>query len=182
MEEIWKDVAGYEGLYQVSNMGRVKSLARTRNMNLPWGGIAPVNERIRKFGKSLGYQNITLSKNGVNERIRVHKLVAMTFIPNPRGCTQINHKNGDKHDNRVENLEWVTPSENQRHAIETGLRKDAFRRKKVNHYDRDGNFIRSWNGYVEIRDALGIPCQSVCNCCKGRCPSANGYIWRLADE
>lgn len=105
MEEIWKDVPGYEGLYQVINMGRVKSLARTRDMNLPQcKKPAPVTERIMRYGKSLGYQNVTLSKNGAVERIRVHKLVAMTFIPNPRLCTQINHKNGDKHDNRVENL------------------------------------------------------------------------------
>lgn len=183
MEEIWKDIDGYEGLYQVSNMGRVKSLERTRNMNLPsHKKPAPVSERILTFGKSLGYRSVTLAKCGVNKHFRVHKLVALAFIPNPDNKTQINHKDGDKHNNRVDNLEWVTPKENQRHAIKLGLRDDSFRRKTVNQYDRDGNFIRSWNGYVEIRDKLGFPVQAICGCCKGRNPTAYGYVWRLADE
>ena len=182
MQEIWKDVPGYEGLYQVSNMGRVKSLARTRKMNLPGRDTASVSERILKFGASQGYHAVTLAKDGINRKIRLHKLVALVFVPNPDNKPDINHKDGDKHNNRSDNLEWVTPSENQRHAISTGLRKDELRRKRVNQYDRNGNFIRSWNGYVEIKEALGIPCQSVCGCCKGRCPTAYGYIWRLAGE
>lgn len=209
MEEIWKDVPGYEGLYQVSNMGRVKSLARTRDMNLPGRNKpAPVPERILRYGKSLGYQNVTLSKNGAVERIRVHKLVAMTFIPNPRFCTQINHKNGDKHDNRVENLEWCTPKENIRHARETGLikitpsfkghhhTKEAIRRIKegnkwgtsknhrvIDQYDYGGSlFLRKWHGFVEIEKTLGFNCKNVQACCKGRIKHAYGYSWRYADE
>lgn len=208
MEEIWKDVPGYEGLYQVSNMGRVKSLERTREMNLPDHTTAPVNERIRKFGKSLGYQNVTLSKDGINKHFRVHKLVAMTFIPNPRLCTQINHKNGDKHDNRVENLEWCTPKENICHARETGLikttpsfkghhhTKEAIRRIKdgnkwgtskrhrvIDQYDYDGIlFLRTWHGFVEIKKTLGFNGQNVQACCNGRIKHAYGYSWRYADE
>lgn len=181
-KEVWKDIAGYDGLYQVSNMGRVKSLERTRNMNLPGRKKrAPVSERILKFGQSQGYQAVTLARDGVNKKIRLHKLVALAFIPNPDNKPEINHKDGNKHNNCADNLEWVTPIENQRHAISSGLRDDSFRRKTVNQYDRDGNFIRSWNGYVEIKDVLGLPPQAICGCCKGRNPTAYGYVWRLAD-
>lgn len=182
--EIWKDIAGYEGLYQVSNMGRVKSLERTRNMNNPNAkspAFAPVNERILTFGKSLGYRRVILAKDGVNRGFRVHKLVALAFIPNPENKTQINHKDGDKHNNRAENLEWVTPSENQQHALKTGLRNGLKWRKTVNQYSLDGTFIRSWAGYVEINETLGFAKQAICHCCKGRCPTAYGYIWRLAN-
>ncbi len=183
MEEIWKDVPGYEGLYQVSNMGRVKSLERTRNMNLPGHKKpAPVPERILKFGESQGYQAVTLAKDGVNRKIRVHKLVALSFIPNPDRKPDINHKDGNKHNNTIENLEWVTAKENQQHALATGLRSGENRRKIVNQYSRDGAFIRSWSGYVEIEQVLGFSRQMICHCCKGRVPTAFGYIWRHANE
>lgn len=183
MTEVWKDIDGYEGLYQVSNMGRVKSLERTRNMNQP-GHDKPVrvSERILKFGSSLGYLSVRLSKDGLVKQIRVHKLVALAFVPNPLGKPHINHKDGNKHNNRFDNLEWVTPSENQQHAILNGLRGDKLRRKTVNQYDSSGNFIRSWDGYVEIKQVLGFTPQMICHCCKGRTHTAFGYIWRLQGE
>lgn len=183
MDEIWKDIEGYEGLYQVSNMGRVKSLERTRNMNLPGHKKpAPVPERILKFGESHGYLAVTLAKGGVNRKIRVHKLVALAFIPNPDRKPDINHKDGNKHNNAVENFEWVTAKENQQHALATGLRRGENRRKIVNKYSRDGAFIRSWSGYVEIEQVLGFSRQMICHCCKGRTPTAFGFVWRHADE
>ena len=183
MEEIWKDIEGYEGLYQVSNMGRVKSLARTRNMNLhDHRSVAPVPERILKFGQSLGYQAVTLAKDGVNRTFRVHKLVALAFIQNPDRKPEINHKDGNKHNNKAENLEWVTAKENQRHAISTGLRNDMRRRKVINQYSRDGVLLNVWYGYAEIEKSLGLPRQTICNCCKGRTYTAAGYIWRHPDD
>lgn len=180
--EVWKDIAGYEGLYQISNTGRVKSLERTRNMNLPsCKKPAPVHERILTFGKSLGYRSVILAKDGINRHFRVHKLVALAFIPNPENKPQINHKDGDKHNNFVENLEWATPKENQQHAIATGLRNGESYRKIVNQYSRDGKFIRSWSGYVEVEQVLGFKRQTLCKCCKGYAPTAYGYVWRHAD-
>ena len=121
MEEIWKDIPGYEGYYQVSNQGNFRSLPRI---------IAYKKYGTRLYpGKSLlkdraydGYDRIVLSKEGKKTLFPAHRLVALTFIPNPENKPFINHINGCKHDNRVENLEWCTASENMRHADRTGLR------------------------------------------------------------
>lgn len=113
--EEWRDVAGYEGLYQVSNMGRVKSFHHGKVVV-----FSPKCYRNR-------YPEVYLSNNGRDERVLAHRLVAQTFIPNPEGKEQVNHKNGVKSDNRIENLEWVTGSENMRHAYRTGLAKPCRR-------------------------------------------------------
>lgn len=109
--EIWKDIFGFEGYYQVSSMGRIKSLKYQ-------GG-----PRIMRGGSAWGYKNIKLTINYVNTYFRVHKLVALAFLPNPDNKLEINHKNGIKHDNRLENLEWATRSENAQHSYDTGLQK-----------------------------------------------------------
>ena len=119
--EIWKDIAGYEGWYQVSNMGRVRSVDRTvyfkdgRRSRFYKG-------QIKSFKYHNGYQMVNLLKNKNLEVVYVHRLVLETFVPQVEGKTWCNHKNGIKSDNRVENLEWCTPSENNQHATEMGLR------------------------------------------------------------
>jgi len=116
-EEIWKDIDGYEGLYQVSNIGRVRSLPRT----VPDGGRR--KGMIMKPHISNNYIHIGLYDRASkkNKSQIVHRLIAKTFIPNPLNKPQVNHINGIKHDNRVENLEWVTNAENMQHAFKTGL-------------------------------------------------------------
>lgn len=110
-EEIWRDICGYEGLYQVSNCGRVKRFHKT------------TPPRILKPGlNTWGYLKVSLSRNNENETQNIHRLVAQAFIPNPDGKPQVNHKDGDKTNNCVDNLEWCTHEENNRHAIATGLR------------------------------------------------------------
>ena len=103
MEEIWKDIEGYEGYYQVSNLGRIKSLKRPRIMK------SHLNE-------ATGYIGQNLSNGQIKKYCLVHRLVAKAFIPNPENKNQINHKNGDKTDNNVTNLEWATQSENMKHS------------------------------------------------------------------
>lgn len=110
MEEIWKQIEGGYEEYQVSNFGQIKSLKSK-------------NEKILHLDKDrYGYMNVKLCKNGTMKKFKVHRLVAMAFIENPNGFPEINHKDGNKENNFVENLEWVTKSQNIKHAFDTGLK------------------------------------------------------------
>jgi len=112
--EIFRNIKGYEGLYQISNLGRVKSLLRKR----------VIVRRILSPSKGgWGYYHVTLCKNGESKNAKIHRLVALCFMSNPKNKPEINHKNGIKADNRIENLEWVTKSENELHAYKNGLKK-----------------------------------------------------------
>lgn len=111
--EIWRDVLDYEGFYQVSNMGRLKSLH--------YGKSTILNPSMA----SDGYKNVTLTLNGKKKYFRLHVLVARAFIPNPDNKPCVNHIDGDKSNNRADNLQWVTHSENTRHAYNKGLAKSA---------------------------------------------------------
>lgn len=116
MTEIWKDVVGYEGLYQVSNLGRVKSLPKQV-------GFRPQQEKLTAiFIDKRGYCKTNLYKNNTHKQVYVHILVGQAFIPNVADKPQINHIDGDKTNNTVENLEWCTAKENVRHAYTTGLK------------------------------------------------------------
>lgn len=107
--EIWKDIIGFESLYEVSNYGQIRNVKTLR---------------ILKFHlETKGYLGISLRKNNKSKRFAVHRLVAIAFIPNPENKPEVNHKDGDKQNNRVDNLEWATAKENTNHSINTGLRK-----------------------------------------------------------
>lgn len=117
MIEEWKDVIGYEGSYQVSNLGRVKSVGRHADTKAFGGGVYKIHEKILKTDTvNNGYLRITVSLNGKTKRFMVHRLVAIVFIPNTENLPHVNHKNGVKTDNYVSNLEWCTPSENEKHS------------------------------------------------------------------
>ena len=123
MSEIWKDIPGFEGMYQVSSLGQVKSLPRTI-----WNGkgyYVSKEKLLHPNTLAKGYFQVELRKDGIRQCFQVHRLVAMAFIYNPKpiGYNQINHINGNKQDNRVDNLEWCNNSLNQKHAWAIGLQK-----------------------------------------------------------
>jgi hypothetical protein len=117
VEEIWKDAVGYEGFYQISSIGRLKSIPRKRVLK----------ERfIKTFPDKNGYMKTVIHRGSVAKiNVILHRMVATAFIPNPDGLDQVNHKNGIKSDNRVENLEWCSGEYNQKHARDMGLHSCA---------------------------------------------------------
>ena len=118
-DEVWKDIEGYEGLYQVSTCGNIKSLPKIRRNGT---GTYVQKERLLKpSNTSTGYKKVELCKDGKRKGFKVHRLVAIAFIPNPDNKPEVNHIDGNKINNNIDNLEWVTSSENTIHAYETGL-------------------------------------------------------------
>lgn len=172
--EIWKDIPGYEGLYQVSNLGNIKSLDR-----YVFGIYKDrfIRGKIKKLTiNKKGYLKITLFKNGKGNTREVHRIIAEAFIPNIENKSQVNHIDGNKQNNNVENLEWVTPRENNIHSIEVL----EHCKKAVIQFDLNGKFV---NGYMSIKEAAEKnnlkPC-SISNCINGRKKTAGGYEWVLA--
>lgn len=124
MEEIWKDIIGFEGIYQISNFGRIKSLERLVKCGILNSEFRIVKERILKPAINRnGYYKVCLKHKFINKTLLVHRLIAQAFIPNPENKPTINHINGIKTDNRIVNLEWCTMKENNVHAFATGLKR-----------------------------------------------------------
>lgn len=201
MEEIWKDIKGYEGMYQVSNLGRIKSLARmTSSNNGSTNYLKRENEKILMTRQgNRGYLLAYLTKNSKTKTVRVHRLVAENFIPNPENKPQVNHINGIKTDNRLENLEWNTCQENTQHAVRTGLKIVTENQKraaienilkaceknkvKVMQFDLQGNYIKTWNSILEAKEFYGLKSNSgIVACCQGKYKKSHGFIWKYAEE
>lgn len=169
MKEIWKDVIGYEGLYQVSNLGKMRSLDRYINNNSRIQFIKGQNIKTSKGTR--GYVMVHISKNSRKKYASVHRLVAKAFIPNQENKPYINHINGVKTDCMADNLEWCTLKENQQHAIRTGLRKT----KKVNQYDKDNRLIKTWDSIKNAREYIK---GDIRKCCNEKAQTAGGYKWK----
>ena len=118
MQEIWKDVKGYEGLYQVSNLGRIKSISYFNRANKK---TYPRNKILKPLINDKGYLRVDLRKNNKSKKVRIHRIAAEHFIPNPYHFSEVNHIDGNKQNNCVNNLEWCTHSQNMKHAVKLGL-------------------------------------------------------------
>ena len=170
MQETWKDITEYEGLYQISTFGRVKSLAKA-------GSGGHTSDIIMKLNKDKdGYLLIHLVKDGKRRVHKVHRLVAQEFIPNPDNLPQINHIDEVKSNNYVTNLEWCTQSYNNKFG--KGKNNRAITKSKpVIQLSKEGLFIREWSSAKEASVGLNINRQNIVTCCKGRVRSVGGYKW-----
>lgn len=121
--EIWHPVVGYEGLYEVSNLGVIRSLGRCKGQ---YGALRDYSGRFLSLKNGKLYVQVVLVKEGKKKGYLVHRLVAMAFIPNPQELPEVNHINGRKRDNRAENLEWVDSSQNQHHSYKLGLQQVVY--------------------------------------------------------
>jgi hypothetical protein len=172
--EIWKPIKDYEGLYEISSLGRVKSLPKDKKSK--HGSIAHLQERLLTPSNNHGYRSIVLTNNGVHKTNNVHRLVAEAFIPNPNNYSDINHKDENKANNSVSNLEWCTRVYNMNYGT-CQNRKAISNGKPINQYSIDGVYIRS---YLSIKDAAtknNYQSSPILNCCVGRSKSSYGYKW-----
>ncbi len=176
MTEIWKDVKGYEGLYQVSNLGRVRSLDRLDSLGRKLEG------KIRKPSKDrYEYLKVVLCRNNIQKTYRVHRLIAEAFLPNPENKPQVNHINEIKGDNRVENLEWMTCKEN----INYGSHNERSAKTKsvpVRQYDLQWNLIATYESASEAERQTGIHQGNISATCLSKRRTAGGFRWRYLKE
>lgn len=178
MEEVWKDIQGYEGIYQVSNLGNVRSLDRVSEHRVS-GKITLKGKNVAKSFNG-NYLLVNLSKEGKIKRPMIHKLVAETFIPNPQGLPCVNHKDENKLNNEVSNLEWCTYKYNSNYGtcIERSREK---KEKKVIQYDLNGNFIKEWKSLAEAEKVGGFNHRGISRCATGQRNKAYGYIWKYEE-
>lgn len=182
MQEVWKDIEGYEGLYQISNCGRVKSLNYRRH-GYPQILVPKENNSGRLW--------IELARDREKRCFLIHRLVAQAFIPNPNGYAEINHKDENPHNNVADNLEWCNRQYNvsyyyQRHPNgPTKCCSERYGNRKklpIEQRSADGVVVRIWKNSREIFLETGMSDWSISECCRGNRNTAYGYYWQYANE
>ena len=165
--EIWRDVVGYEGLYKVSNLGNVKKCLSGRIL--------------KSSNDKYGYKQIHLCKNGVQKTYKVHRLVAQAFLPNPNNLPQVNHKDENKLNNNVSNLEFCTNYYNRHYG--TCIERMAKAHKKpILQYNKNENLLNEYPSIIDASKNTGINAGDICSVCKGKKKYAGGYVWRYKDD
>lgn len=197
MEEIWKDIKGYEDCYQVSNLGRV--ISKERDIIYKDGSVKHRKERIMKPQNLRGYKGVNLYKENTYKMVLVHRLVADAFIQPENGKDEIDHINTIRSDNRVENLRWVTRKENGNNPItrkhksiactETAkLLKKYYeqgrikRIRRIVQLSKQGDYIRSFWGAREVEIILGFSASVISRAAKGIVKYSYGYKWAYEED
>lgn len=172
-ELIWKNIPGFNGKYQANIKGEIRSTSYEGHNYI---------KKIKQQKRKDGYLQVQL----YDKKYLVHRLIALTFIDNVDSYCVVNHKNGIKNDNRMENLEWVTSSENIKHAYNSGLKRKLFGKEHPNSksvYQIDKNSNEILNKYQSIDEAKSITGIKHISCvCLGKRKTAGGYIWRYVNE
>lgn len=195
MEEIWEPVVGYEGYYEISNLGKVKSVERFVKQG---NSIRHVKEKIKNIHlNDYGYPCITLCRNRISKSIPIHILIAKAFIPNPENKPHVDHINTNREDYRIENLRWVTPKENSNNELtlqhcrentysEESLKKRLDTRKSRNvksapktvyQYTKDGKFVREFYSISEASSITGVDNVSISRALDDCTLSGGGFLW-----
>lgn len=184
MCEIWKSILGYENYYEVSNLGNVRSKYRQYVDSLGKNRIVK-SKLLTKQLMITGYYKVDLKVNYINKIMTIHRLVAIAFIPNPDNKPTVNHIDGNKINNHITNLEWATFSENNKHALDNGLRKSPCKLGKLNHnskpvyqYSKTNIFICEYSNAREANKITGIDYRHISSCCLNKRKTTGGYIWK----
>lgn len=181
MEEIWKDVKNYEGYYQVSNFGNVRSVDRIVISSN--GKSYPLKGKILKMEKGVnGYLFRILCKNGKTENALIHRLVAEAFIQNLNNLPEVNHKDENKANNCVENLEWCSRLYNMRYGTATQRRVKKLSKPVLQLDTNTGQVISEYPSTAEAARQLNIHQGNISNCCIGKQKTAYGYKWRYRED
>jgi len=193
MKEIWKAVVGYENYYEISDLGNVRSLEKVMEYELKTKYGVTIKRHLLK-PKSLkvhisnGYYTTDLQVNGIRQTVTIHRLIAEAFIPNPDNKATVNHKDGIKTNIAISNLEWATFSENNKHAVDNGLRQSPWtgkfgsehsRSKPVIQLDKTGNVLNRFENAREAQSKTGASYKHISSCCLGKRMSTGGYHWKF---
>lgn len=179
--EIWKSIDGYDGKYQVSNLGRVKSIFTTYATK---NGLRKKyrDVMLKPMVQKNGYLYVCLWSENKKKNCLIHRLVAQAFVPNPYQHPEVNHKDENKSNNNASNLEWCTTKENVNYGtciqrISQSLINHPCKSKNVYQYSKNGVFIKMWISASEIERQLGYLRTVICRCCRGVSKTAYGFVW-----
>lgn len=186
LEEIWKDIDGYEGVYMISNHGRIRSMRRIATSISPTLGIRnrTVYDRILKQGNTRRYKSIKITHNGVKDFFLIHRLVGIAFVSNPNNLNEIDYIDGNTENNYFENIRWVTHRDNMRNEItrnkikQTSLISKAHTRVPVLQFDLSGNLIAEYESNKNAAKLTGVRASSIYAARVGTYKTAGGYIWK----